>query len=312
MLWPALRIPRTRCQERPIQSFSPRVTAFEGSVRNQSQVWGIPCTHFFWLTSRLAQVLSLGLPPPAIHIPAVGWSASTSPHDWLGKLFCGSRTDPSVTSFHRPTLLFSQLTREASRDSEDGLKGMGAAGMPKGPSKAAHHDLTNNGRGEDNEGGLDALAICGSFQRQSSSDVLGRGVCLAHLNGKTILLDTHSEDTSFSPVRGTATRGVPTDGRSSNPRTSRSSRELCGPSLGVPESSFLRKVPPKHYFSDSDALIGGPTLATLGSLYKRGVLVRAMQRLPWLSVVGFRFIKVATWCNLCGLVRVYRRQRVVY
>lgn len=41
---------------------------------------------------------------------------------------------------------------------------------------------------------------------------------------------------------------------------------------------------------------------TLGSMCKRGLLVRATRTFSCLSVVGVRFAKAATWCNNCGLV----------
>lgn len=41
---------------------------------------------------------------------------------------------------------------------------------------------------------------------------------------------------------------------------------------------------------------------TLGSMCKRGVLVRAKREMSCLSVVGVRFVKAATWCKNCGLV----------
>ncbi|CAM9210784.1 unnamed protein product [Ectocarpus sp. 12 AP-2014] len=42
---------------------------------------------------------------------------------------------------------------------------------------------------------------------------------------------------------------------------------------------------------------------TLGTMFKRGILVRATTNFSCLSVVGVRFAKAATWCNNCGPVR---------
>lgn len=50
-----------------------------------------------------------------------------------------------------------------------------------------------------------------------------------------------------------------------------------------------------------------PALATLASLCKAGIMVRAVRRFPCLSVVGVRYVKVAAWCKLCGMVRCGRR-----
>lgn len=44
------------------------------------------------------------------------------------------------------------------------------------------------------------------------------------------------------------------------------------------------------------------SLVTLGSMCKRGRLVRATRKFSCLSVVGVRFAKVATWCKNCGMV----------
>lgn len=52
----------------------------------------------------------------------------------------------------------------------------------------------------------------------------------------------------------------------------------------------------------SPAVAGSKVSTTLGSMCKRGVLVRETRKMSCLSAVGVRFVKAATWCKNCGLV----------
>ncbi|CAM9242263.1 unnamed protein product, partial [Sphacelaria rigidula] len=295
----------------------------------------------------VVKVLSLGLPPPPPHLPAVGWPMKPA-------------KQATLSSVERTATATTPSGRDGSSTPYPGAGGGSSSPILlfRGPSTVPAADHTADRTADNaattagtcsNQNGRCA-AGCAARAVAVPVQFPGRGVVLGNRGGRTVFVDTHPIDERFSAdvvdVAGEWRSMAAAAGRRVLPSSSvaTGTAELS-PAVGASDESFslptftssltqalrynpnaryhrwgfpwLVKIPlpvgssPSCGVSLADSTPAAPSLApplagvaTLASLYKRGVLVRTTRRFGSLTVVGVRFVKASTWCINCGVIKV--------